>query len=51
VPERLVLAKTAFGVETLDRSKLSSKDVTDRLHEMVPAGADVVIEADRKSVA
>jgi len=45
VPERLALAKTAFGVEVLNRAKLSSKDVTDRLHELVPGGADVVIEA------
>jgi threonine dehydrogenase-like Zn-dependent dehydrogenase len=45
VRERLALAKISFGVETLDRSDLSSDDVVARLREMVPGGADVVIEA------
>ncbi|GLE03716.1 hypothetical protein PINS_up012618 [Pythium insidiosum] len=51
VPERLRLARDAFGVETIDRTGLSSQHVVDRLHELLPlatssgGGVDVAIEA------
>lgn len=51
VPERLRLAQDKFGFSTIDRSGLSSQEVVDKFHEMLPlakcsgGGADVVIEA------
>jgi len=45
VPERLALAKISFGVDILDRSHLKSEEVVKRLQDMVPGGADVVIDA------
>jgi threonine dehydrogenase-like Zn-dependent dehydrogenase len=45
VPERLALARNAFKIEVLDRSELSSDQVVERLQELLPNGADVVIEA------
>lgn len=51
VPERLRLAQEKFGFETINRSGLSSQQVVDKFHEMLPlakcsgGGADVVIEA------
>jgi threonine dehydrogenase-like Zn-dependent dehydrogenase len=45
VPERLALAKEKFGIEVVDRSDLSSHELVQRLQEMVPDGADTVVEA------
>jgi threonine dehydrogenase-like Zn-dependent dehydrogenase len=46
VPERLALAQSSFGAtEVVDRSHLKSQEVVDRLFELLPEGADVVIEA------
>ncbi|KAJ0404581.1 hypothetical protein ATCC90586_004877 [Pythium insidiosum] len=51
VPERLRLARDAFGMETIDRTGLSSQHVVDRLHDLLPlakssgGGVDVAIEA------
>ena len=45
VPERLALAQKTFGIETVDRLGMTSADVVQRLNEMLPGGADVVIEA------
>ncbi|RYH09684.1 glutathione-dependent formaldehyde dehydrogenase [archaeon] len=45
VPERLELAKRTFNIEVFNRSSMASAEVTERLLEMVPGGADVVIDA------
>ncbi|TMW56299.1 hypothetical protein Poli38472_008947 [Pythium oligandrum] len=51
VPERLHLAREKFGIETIDRSGLSTQHVVDRLFDMLPlaknsgGGVDVAIEA------
>lgn len=42
VPERLAFAKEKSGIEVLDFSK--DKDVSTKLHEMVPGGLDVAID-------
>jgi len=51
VPERLRLARDKFGFETIDRAELTSEQVVDKLHVMLPlaqssgGGVDTVIDA------
>lgn len=45
VPERLALAKSALGIEVIDRTGLTSQQVCDKIAEMVPGGVNVAIEA------
>jgi len=44
VPDRLKLAKEKLGIEVIDRSSLSSKELTDKLLELEPKGFDACIE-------
>jgi threonine dehydrogenase-like Zn-dependent dehydrogenase len=45
VPERLSLASKVFNIEVLDRSGLTTAQVTDTLRGFLPKGADLCIEA------
>lgn len=45
VPERLALARTALGIEIMDRTGLTSQQFCDRLQASEPKGFDVCIEA------
>ena len=42
VPERLALARSKLGIDTIDFSKFS--DITTEIHNMVPGGVDVALE-------
>lgn len=45
VSDRLELADDILGIETLNRSGLSSQELVDTLNSVVPGGPDVCIEA------